>query len=59
MIDKTLDVPFSCVIDSRPLEKVNLMKGGARPMFMDKFYTVPLSSISDGGFDSRSAPVHR
>jgi hypothetical protein len=56
---KTLDVFSPRMINSRPLErKANPMKGGARPMFMDKFYTVS-PFISSDVFDSRSAPVHR
>jgi len=40
------------------LEKSNLMKGGARPMLMNKFQLTP-AFIGKADFDSRSAPASR
>jgi hypothetical protein len=40
------------------LEKSNPMKGGARPMLMNKFLLTP-AFIGKADFDSRSAPASR
>ena len=56
LFPKTLDSIFPRVINSPRFKKAYSMKGGARLMIMNKFYTL-IAPIGNTDVDSRSAPA--